>query len=217
MARILFVTWYGGGNQAPAAGLAQELRPRGHEVTFAGYEVQRERFEALGIPFTVLARSSEAYRSHGGPFARVAVAADVLASADHLRDVPDIIARTQCDGLVVDCLQFGALAAAEDTGLPVAVLVHSAPGVMVPPGGRLEGRLLAPVNALRATAGKPPVTRLWEAWPAFRPSARRWLSWTRRPSRCRRRSSMRARSSTVCPPRAGDLPGQRTILGRWCS
>ena len=39
MARVLFVTWGGGGNQPPAIGIAQELRDRGHKVVFAGYVV----------------------------------------------------------------------------------------------------------------------------------------------------------------------------------
>ena len=35
MARILFITWDGGGNQPPAIGMAQELKRRGHTVIFA--------------------------------------------------------------------------------------------------------------------------------------------------------------------------------------
>jgi UDP:flavonoid glycosyltransferase YjiC (YdhE family) len=165
MARILFVTWPGGGNQTPAIGMAQALQQRGHTVTFAGYDVQRQRFEALGFPFLLLERSAAAYRSVGSLLAHIMT--DVFASADHLRDVPDAIARTRCAGLVVDCLQFGALAAAEDVGLPVAVLVHTVPGLLVGPGARMAGLLLAPVNALRAAAGKPTVTRVWETWAGF--------------------------------------------------
>ena len=164
MAHILFVTCYGGGNQGPEIGMAQALRERGHTVTFAGYEVQRERFEALGIPFMLLTRSSAAYLAHGGPRAAMD---DVFASSDHLRDVPDAIAGTQCDALVVDCLQFGALAAAEDMRLPVAVLVHTAPGLIAGPGTRMDSLLLAPVNAMRGAAGKTPIAGLWEAWSSF--------------------------------------------------
>lgn len=164
MAHILFVTCYGGGNQGPAIGMAQALRERGHAVTFAGYEVQRERFEALGMPFILLARSSAAYLAHSGPRAALD---DVFASSDHLRDVPDAVTATRCDALVVDCLQFGALAAAEDMGLPVGVLVHTAPGLIAGPGTRMESLLLAPVNAMREAAGKTTITRLWEAWTSF--------------------------------------------------
>src|SRR5262249_10981765 len=121
MARILFVTWPGGGNQTPAIGMAQALQQRGHKVIFAGYDVQAERFDALGFRCLPLARSAADCRSVGSLLAHIMT--DVFASADHLRDVPDVIARTRCAGLVVDCMQFGALAAAEDVGLPVAVLV----------------------------------------------------------------------------------------------
>ena len=48
MTRFAFVTWDGGGNTPPAVGIAQELKQRGHEVVFAGYETQRNRFEARG-------------------------------------------------------------------------------------------------------------------------------------------------------------------------
>lgn len=41
MARYLFLTWDGAGNQPPAVGVAQALRERGHNVVFAGYESQR--------------------------------------------------------------------------------------------------------------------------------------------------------------------------------
>jgi hypothetical protein len=60
MARFLFVTWDGSGNQTPALGMAQALRERGHEVAFAGYESQQGRIAAQGFRFSVLERSSAA-------------------------------------------------------------------------------------------------------------------------------------------------------------
>jgi hypothetical protein len=69
---------------------------------------------------------------------------------------------------VIDCSMFGALAAAERHQLPAVVLVHSAPGVLVPPGGPFERLvLLEAVNALRSAAGLPPVASIWESWARF--------------------------------------------------
>ncbi|HEX6799941.1 MAG TPA: glycosyltransferase [Ktedonobacterales bacterium] len=164
MAHILFVTWPGGGNQGPALGMARELQQRGHSVTFAGYEVQRARFEASGFRFILLGRSAAAYRPDGE---LKTLLATVFAAADHLRDVPEAVSRTGCECLVVDCLQFGALAAAEDAGLPAAVLVHTTPGLIAAPATRMDTLLRAPVNAMRVDAGKPPISTLWDAWAGF--------------------------------------------------
>lgn len=49
MARFLFLTWGGAGNQSPAIGLAAALAGRGHVVTFAGYPDHARRFDALGF------------------------------------------------------------------------------------------------------------------------------------------------------------------------
>lgn len=90
-----------------------------------------------------------------------------MASRAHLADLPDALAGGKEDVLVVDCLMFGALAAAETARPPAAVLVHSAPGALAAPGGGMEGWLLAPVNDVRAAAGLGPVGSLWEAWDRF--------------------------------------------------
>ncbi|TDC52876.1 hypothetical protein E1281_18520 [Actinomadura sp. KC345] len=37
MARFLFVSWGGAGNQTPVSGLAATLAVRGHDITVAGY------------------------------------------------------------------------------------------------------------------------------------------------------------------------------------
>jgi UDP:flavonoid glycosyltransferase YjiC (YdhE family) len=97
-----------------------------------------------------------------------AMVAGVWAAPAHLDDVRDAVAREAADLLVIDCLLFGALAAAELQHLSAAVLVHSAPGLQVPPGGPFERFvLLEPVNALRSAAGLPSVTSIWENWARF--------------------------------------------------
>lgn len=167
MARFVFPTWYGAGNQVPAIGLAQELAARGHEVCFAGYRSQRARLEAHGFEFTLLRRADAGYRADEPPERVMAALLDgVWACPEHLADVADLLAG-RCDALVVDCMMFGVLAAIETTRMPTAVLVHSAPGALLPPGGAGEALMLGPVNEVRRAAGRPPVANLWQAWAPF--------------------------------------------------
>jgi len=89
------------------------------------------------------------------------------AASEHLPDVQNVLANEQPDALLVDCLMFGALAAMESAGVPTMVLVHSAPGALLPPGGTFELRLLDRVNHVRAEARRPPLKNLWAAWEPF--------------------------------------------------
>ncbi|MFI1093780.1 glycosyltransferase [Streptomyces sp. NPDC020917] len=167
MARFAFVTWGGAGNQTPAIGLADALAGRGHEITFAGYDEQRERFTALGFPFRTLRHAQRRWPAAQPPDWMPVLADVVWACGEHLRDVPELLAAEHYDALVIDCLMFGALAAAERESLPAAVLVHSAPGALLPPGGGLDQLALARVNELRSSAGLPAVKDLWETWRPF--------------------------------------------------
>ncbi len=168
MARFLFVTWPGSGNQVPTLGIAQALREHGHSVTFAGYVSQRERFAARGFPLTPMERSSSALQRAPKGDVMAALVATVWATPDHLADVRDAVERESPDVLVVDCLLFGVLAAAESMGANTAVLVHSAPGLLEPPDGPFEQTLLlAPINAVRASAGLAPVAHAWDVWARF--------------------------------------------------
>lgn len=175
MARFLFLTWSGAGNQPPAATLGQALKTRGHAVRFAGYDVQRSYFSERGFDFALLERASAAWREEV-PDRRFAVKLrSAWASFDHLVDVPRLLSDRSCDALVVDCLLFGALAAAEKAGLPTAVFIHSAPGALMPPGGQFESRIVQAVNDVRQQAGVDAVKNLWEVWarfPAFSNSIR---------------------------------------------
>lgn len=167
MARYAFLTWSGAGNQPPAVGIAQALVDRGHEVAFAGYSSQREYFTARGFRFVLLERSSAAWQELPPPGMFAVKLCSAWAAAEHLLDVPNLLANERPDALLVDCLMFGALAALEGAGVPTMVLVHSAPGALLPPGGVFELRLLDSVNQVRAEAGRPPVKTLWAAWEKF--------------------------------------------------
>ena len=168
MARYLFITWDGSGNQTPTLGAAQALRERGHDVAFAGYASQRARIEAHGFRFAVLEHSNAAFHVPANGDMMAAMVAGVWVTPAHFDDMSDAVAGEAPDLLVIDCLLFGALAAAERYHLPAVVLVHSAPGLQVPPGGPFERFvLLEPVNALRSDAGLSPVASVWESWARF--------------------------------------------------
>ena len=167
MARVAVLTWDGAGNQPPAVGMAQALIERGHHVVFAGYAGQRDYFRVRGLRFVELRRASTAWRDVPRPGMFAVKLHTAWAAAEHLQDVPALLAEEQPDVLIVDCLMFGALAALETAGLPTLVLVHSAPGALLPPGGTFEARLLDSVNRVRAQARRPPLANLWAAWAPF--------------------------------------------------
>lgn len=167
MARYVFLTWNGAGNQPPAIGLGQTLRQRGHEVIFAGYENQRPLFTSRGFRFIPLQRSAAAWRDAPRELMFDVKVRTAWASAEHLDDVPQAIGEQRCDGVLVDCLMFGALAALELASVPTALLVHSAPGALLPPGGQFDALLRGPVNRVRAAAGLPAIGTLWQAWEKF--------------------------------------------------
>ncbi len=168
MARYLFITWDGSGNLNPTLGLAQALRANGHDIAFAGYELERARITRHGFRFSLLERSNAAFAPPiDGDFAH-AMVPGVWVAPTHLEDVPKVAAREAPDILVIDCFLLGALAAAELHRLPAVALVHSAPGLQVPPGGPFEQFiLLTPLNSLRAAAGLDPVASVWESWARF--------------------------------------------------
>jgi len=167
MARFLFLTWNGAGNQPPAVALANALKSRGHKITFAGYENQRNYFSERHFHFVILERSARRWRDENRERMFAVKSEAVWASSDHLDDVPQLLARERCDAVIIDCLMFGALAAAEKFKLPAAALVHSAPGALMPPNGQFEALILDAVNQVRVTAGLATVKNLWEAWARF--------------------------------------------------
>jgi UDP:flavonoid glycosyltransferase YjiC (YdhE family) len=167
MPRFLFLTWNGAGNQPPAVAIAQALRRRGHEVTFAGYGNQQSYFSERGLRFVLLGRSSAAWRDEPPERMFAAKLQAAWASSDHLLDLPRLLAQERSDAVVIDCLMFGALAAAEKTDVPAATLIHSAPGALMPPKGRFESEIRKSINDLRVQAGLPAVGSLWEAWAHF--------------------------------------------------
>ncbi|MGI5205182.1 glycosyltransferase [Spirillospora sp. CA-108201] len=170
MAGWLLLTWDGAGNQGPMTGLARRLEARGHTVTVAGHRWQRRRFGEAGLAFRTLPRADAGHPAAPPPEGWLPALVDaVWACPAHLADVPGLLAGGAYDGVVADCLMFGALAALEASSTPAAVLVHSAPGALCPPGGPMDRMLLPAVNAVRGRAGRPPIGSLWDAWTPFLP------------------------------------------------
>jgi len=129
MARILLVTWDGGGNTPPMVQTGRALRERGHDVRVLGHAAQRAAMERAGFAFT-------AYRQTI-PWERTAERDElevfrVFADAGAGRDVEDALAAWPADAIVVDCLMVGALGAAIASGIPTAALVHSFYGYFRP-------------------------------------------------------------------------------------
>ena len=153
MARVLLVTWDGGGNVPPLLHTGAALRERGHEVLVLGHEAQRAAMERAGFAFTP-------YR-HTVPWARTEARSDEAVFLTFLdrgagRDVQETLAAWPADAVVVDCLMFGALQAAEASGLPTVALVHSFYGYF---HAMMEH---SPVGAMGAAAGLDPAA-LWGA------------------------------------------------------
>jgi len=161
MTSFLFLTWPGAGNQVPEIGVAAALRAAGHQVTFAGYAAQAERFESLGYRFQVLPAAQKRWPASPPQDWMPVLVESVWACGEQLDDIPRL---EPFDVLVVDCLMFGALDVSE---VPTAVLVHSSPGALLPPGGPFEQMLLPAVNQLRAARGRAQLGRLWDAWTPF--------------------------------------------------
>lgn len=100
MARFVFLTWNGGGNQSPAIGIAQELQKRGHETVFAGYVAQAAYFATRGLPFVVLERSQQAWDGATAEDLRIRIVEGVLACRAHMDETPEIFHRERADVLV---------------------------------------------------------------------------------------------------------------------
>ena len=134
MSRFTFVTWDGGGNVPPAVGIAQELIARGNEVRFLGYVPQQAALSARGLAFSALPRSGvfDLYGERAPEQRLSAIIRNVWASPEHLEDIPDALAAHPADVLVVDFSMNGALAQAQRTDIPVAVLAHSCIAGLVP-------------------------------------------------------------------------------------
>ncbi len=178
MARILFVTWDGGGNVPPATTIAAELQRRGHHVRFVGHATQREHLEGLGFAFTAY----EGVR----PFSAVepsSLLRSIALFTDRAmgRAVLADLERQPADLVVADGLLLGVLAPLLAAGQRYVTLVHLFDAYL----RRVWAR--TPIGAVGRLRGMTPA-RLWAGaalevvatLPSLDPGARGPLPRTRR-------------------------------------
>jgi UDP:flavonoid glycosyltransferase YjiC (YdhE family) len=163
MAHYLFINWHGGGNFPPAMGIAQELKERGHLVTFAGYESQQYYIMDRGFPFTLLDTQSRNWMSLPPEQRLMGMVNQVWACPDHLYRVPELVDSKQVDAVLVDRMMYAAQAALENLDLPYAVLATAPPG-FTQPGCGFDQFMLSSINAIRAEAGRQAISSSWESW-----------------------------------------------------
>jgi UDP:flavonoid glycosyltransferase YjiC (YdhE family) len=126
MSEILFVTWDGGGNVAPAVEIGHELQRGGHRVKFLGQAQQRDSLERAGFGFSAYRRPGP-WTASGkrGPVQNAVGFLRLLTGRNLGRDLLAEVKATPTDIVVIDCLLFGALDVATRASLRHAVLVHS--------------------------------------------------------------------------------------------
>jgi len=161
--KILLVTWDCGGNIPPFLGLGSELARRGHRVSCLGPSRLRKRLTRAEVEFI-------AYE-HGATFdptARQSLTdsqraySDVFFGDGMAADVHAVCAREKPDFLVIDFCMVSAMAAAERSGLPFAILVHTLPGCIFP---IWDTRGYLPhINTARARCGLAPLAESQDLW-----------------------------------------------------
>ena len=154
MARILAVTWHGGGNVPPMLGIAGELQRRGHQVRVLGHPQQREAVVSAGLKFVDYHHG----RGWSPKVARLPLRFifGVFTAPGLGTDVRDEIAREPVDLALVDSMILSGLRAAEEAGVPTAVLMHTLHRYHTREWGR------GPIGVVAAARGMRP-SRLWNA------------------------------------------------------
>jgi UDP:flavonoid glycosyltransferase YjiC (YdhE family) len=178
MAKILVVTWDGGGNVPPMLGIASELQWRGHQVRVLGHPQQRKAVVSAGLRFVD-------YR-HARPWSPTVAATrarallrilfDLFTDPGPGIDVRDELAREPVDLALVDSMSLAGLRASERAGVPTVVLMHTLHRYHTHQWSR------GPIGVVAAMRGMRP-GRLWNTAdrvlvatdPALDPSAQRRL------------------------------------------
>jgi MGT family glycosyltransferase len=198
--RFLFTLWEGGGNVPPQLELARRLVERGHDVRVMSDRCNEREARSAGCAFVAYTRApsrrdksaaSTLLRDYeaGNPLQAFLMFRDQVMigpALDYARDVLDELRRTPTDALVINDGLLGPMLAAEQAGLPYAMVlphhyIYPAPG-LPPPGmisrpprnvvERARDRLingvilrafdggLPALNTARAALGLPPDAHL---------------------------------------------------------
>ena len=164
MARILVVTWEGGGNVPPALELSRRMIARGHSVRVLGPQSIASRVEAARCQFRRFSRVPVLDGARALEDQMELFLMGVLGGSGSGRDLLDETERDPPDALVVDCMLLGALAAAERTKLPTAALVHLLYGMAVGDWSENFSALIEPANEVRSSFGLGGLARDQPVW-----------------------------------------------------
>jgi UDP:flavonoid glycosyltransferase YjiC (YdhE family) len=158
MARILAVTWDGGGNVPPMLGIAGELHCRGHQIRVLGHPQQRDLVASAGLKFVDYRHARPWSPNVAATGARFLLRFLFLAFTDPGpgKDVRDELAREPVDLALVDSMSLAGLRAAERAGVPTAVLMHTLHRYHTHAWSR------GPIGIVAAVCGLRP-SRLWNA------------------------------------------------------
>jgi UDP:flavonoid glycosyltransferase YjiC (YdhE family) len=156
MAHFVFLTWDGGGNVSVALGISAELIELGHTVNVLGPGSLRSSVEERGIGYQQLGSSPPT-----DPPMRSEYLMQVTSGSAATRDrLSRLLRDLEPDGVVIDCNLAWALQL--PTGLPTAVLVHTALGLYVP----AWQSVIDAANEKRGGEGLEPLSSAAEAWSA---------------------------------------------------
>jgi len=155
MARVVFVTWDGGGNVSVALTIARVLVERDHEVTVFGPASLRGTIENNGLGYAELGVSPPPDSS-----SRSGYLEEVVGSAHLAIGLRSLITELRPEAVVIDCNLSWALQ--ESMTAPAAVLVHTALGLYLP----VWQPVIDAANRGRLAAGLA----------AFEPAAASWRS-----------------------------------------
>ena len=155
MARILAVTWDGGGNVPPMLGIASELQRRGHKIRVLGHTQQRDVVASAGLKFVNYRHARPWSPNVAATGARFLLRFLFLAFTDPGpgKDVRDELAREPVDLALVDSMSLAGLRAAERAGVPTAVTLHRY---------HTHAWSRGPIGMVAAVCGLRP-SRLWNA------------------------------------------------------
>jgi len=127
MARILAITWDGGGNFPPMLGIACELQRRGHQVRVLGHRQQREAVVSAGLNFIEYRQARPWSPKIAATGARVLLRFlfRVFTDPGCGKDVRNELTRELPDLVLVDSMILAGVRASERAGVPTAVLMHT--------------------------------------------------------------------------------------------
>ncbi len=163
MARHLIVTWDGAGNLVSTLGIARRLVQMGHDVRLMGRPSIEERSGSHGwrfVPFRHAAGFDNTDDAEPGDEFSALVSRRWCSPAV-AADVQDELASDAADVVLVDCMLWGGLSAAQASGVPTVALFH-APISLFRSGPMVLASGLPVVQELRRELGLPEVSALSE-------------------------------------------------------